>query len=106
VGVYSTAPARRTGFDSADLQAQIDAWPAPPAAAAETLEGVVETFTIDYGREPHPGVVICRTAAGERFVAAVEDPTLVDQMIAHDPLGAQVACRRDEKNRRVAVALG
>jgi acetyl-CoA C-acetyltransferase len=105
VGVYSTKPARWTGFDSAGLQAEVDAWPAPPPAA-ETLEGVVETYTIDYGREPHPGVVICRTAAGERFVAAVEDPALVEQMIAHDPLGAQVACRRDEKNRRVAVALG
>jgi acetyl-CoA C-acetyltransferase len=106
VGVYSTTPARWTGFDSARLQAEIDAWTAPPPASAETLDGVVETFTIDYGRESHPGVVVAKTAAGERFVAAVEDPALIAQMIADDPLGAQVACRRDDKGRRVAAGLG
>jgi acetyl-CoA C-acetyltransferase len=106
VGIYSTAPARWSGFDSSGLQAEIDAWAAPPPAPAESLEGVVESYTIDYGREPHPGVVICRTAGGERFAAAVEDPALVAQMIVQDPLGATVACRRDEKGRRVAAVLG
>lgn len=105
VGVYSTAPARWTGFDSSGLQAEIDAWPAPAAAPPEAMDGVVETFTVDYGRDPHPGVLVCRTPSGERFVAAVEDPDLVNRMIAEDPLGAQVACRRDEKGRRVAVTL-
>jgi acetyl-CoA C-acetyltransferase len=105
VGIYSTAPARWTGFDSAALQAEVDAWPAPPPAP-EALEGAVETYTIDYGRQPHPGVLVCRTPAGERFVAAVEDPALIERMIAEDPLGAQVATRRDEKGRRVAVGLG
>ena len=105
VGIYSTTPARWTGFDSADLQAEIDAWLAPAAAPAEAMDGVVETYTIDYGREPHPGVLVCRTSAGERFVAAVEDPALVAQMIAADPLRARVACRRDDKGRRLAVGL-
>jgi acetyl-CoA C-acetyltransferase len=106
VGVYSTTPARWTGFDSAALQAEVDGWTAPPPAAPEATDGVVETYTIDYGREPHPGVLVCRTPGGERFVAAVGDPALVEQMVAHDPLGAQVRTRRDEKGRRVATGLG
>jgi acetyl-CoA C-acetyltransferase len=105
VGLYSTTPARWTGFDSSDLQAEVDAWAAPATAPAEALDGVVETYTIDYGREPHPGVLVCRTAAGERFVAAVEDPALVERMIADDPLGAEVRTRRDDKGRRVATGL-
>jgi acetyl-CoA C-acetyltransferase len=106
VGIYSTKPAEWRGFDSAALQAEVDAWPAPPTAPADAADGVVETYTIDYGREPHPGVLVCRTAAGERFVAAVEEPALVRQMIEHDPLGAQVRTGRDDKGRRVAAGLG
>jgi acetyl-CoA C-acetyltransferase len=106
VGVYSTAPAEWRGFDSAGLQADIEAWPAPPAAPEAALTGTVETYTIDYGREAPAGVVIGRTAAGERFVAAVEDAGLVEQMIAHDPLGAEIACVRDAAGRRVVTSLG
>jgi len=106
VGVYSTKPSDWRGFDSADLQAKIDAWPAPPAAPDDATEGTVETFTIDYGRDPPVGVLICRTAAGERFAAAVEDPKLVQQMIDGDPLDAEVACQLDEDGRRLATRIG
>ncbi|HEV2531810.1 acetyl-CoA acetyltransferase [Phenylobacterium sp.] len=106
VGVYSTKASNWRGFDSTALQAEIDAWPTPPRAPDDALTGAVETYTIDYGREAPTGVVIGRTPAGERFVAAVEDPTLVAQMIAHDPLGADLACARDEAGRRLVTALG
>jgi acetyl-CoA C-acetyltransferase len=106
VGVYSTKPADWQGFDSSDLQAEIDAWPAPAMAPQDALTGKVETFTVDYGRDPPAGILICRTAAGERFAAAVEDARLVQQMIDDDPLGAEVACELAEDDRRLAVQLG
>jgi len=106
VGVYSTKPSDWRGFSSAGLQDRIDAWPAPAAAPDEALAGVVETYTIDYQRETPAGVVIARTPAGERFVAAVEDPGLVQQMIDRDPLGAEAACVRDDAGRRVVTSLG
>jgi acetyl-CoA C-acetyltransferase len=105
-GIYSTRPSDWRGFDSAGLQAEIEAWPAPPPAPDDALAGTVETYTIDYGREAPAGVVVGRTAAGERFVAAVEDPDLVGRMIDHDPLAAEIACRREASGRRVVTSLG
>ena len=103
-GVYSTTPADWKGFDSKALQAEIDGWSKPAAAPDDADAGVVETYTIDYSRDPY-GVLVCRTPAGERFVAAVEDAALVKTMIEREPLGARVATRRDDKGRRVAVSL-
>jgi acetyl-CoA C-acetyltransferase len=108
VGVYSARPRAWTPFQSQDLQAEIDAWPAPPAAPAEALRGVVETYTVDHGRDPKHGVLICRTAACERFVAMTDPshPDLVEQMMASDPLGASVICETDDRGRRILTSLG
>ena len=107
VGVYSTKPCVWKGFDSKDLQAQVNAWPAPKPAPDAALSGTVETYTIDYGREAPAGILVCRTAAGERFVAMTDpdDPAVVQQMIAQEPLGAAVTCRRDDRGRRVVTSL-
>jgi acetyl-CoA C-acetyltransferase len=107
VGVYSTRPSNWTGFGSKALQAQINAWPSPPPAPDETGEGVVETYTIDYGREQPTGILVCRTDAGERFVAMTDpaDSAIVQQMIAEEPLGGRIVTRRDERGRRVATRL-
>lgn len=106
-GVYSTKPSNWTGFDSKPLQAAIDAWPAPKPAPANTERGVVETYTIDYGREQPYGVLVCRTEAGERFAAMTDpaDPAIVQAMIAEEPLGATVTVRTDERGRRIATAF-
>lgn len=106
VGIYSTKPRTWTGFDSKALQKEIDGWTPPAAAPEDALSGAVETYTIDYGREQPTGVLVCRTPSNARFVAAVEDPDLVRKMIDAEPLGAPVACARDDKGRRVAVSLG
>jgi acetyl-CoA C-acetyltransferase len=105
VGVYSTKPAAWKGGGSEAIQAEISSWPAPSPAPEAALEGTVETYTIDYGREAPAGIVVCRTPADERFIAVVEDQALVSGMIASDPLGARVTCRRDDKGRRVVTAL-
>ena len=107
VGVYSTAPAAWTGFDSTALQAEIDGWSAPAPAPDEADAGVVETYTIDYGRDAPYGVLVCRTRAGERFIAATDpaDPTVVETMIRDEPLAAAVTTRRDDNGRRIAVDL-
>jgi len=106
-GVYSTRPSQWKGFDSKDLQAEIDAWPAPPASADSVMEGVVETYTIDYGRGDPLGVLVCRAADDTRFVAMTDpvDPAIVNRMIAEEPLGAKIACRSDDRGRRVATAF-
>jgi acetyl-CoA C-acetyltransferase len=104
-GVYSARPSDWTGGSSAAIQAEIDAWPAPALASEPSPEGVVETYTIDYGREQPVGIVIARTAAGARFVAVVEDLALVERMIADDPLGARLACRGGEGGRHIVASL-
>ncbi|HEX7948190.1 MAG TPA: acetyl-CoA acetyltransferase [Phenylobacterium sp.] len=108
VGVYSARPRAWRPFQSQDLQAQIDAWPAPAPAPADVLTGVVETYTVDHGRDPKHGVLVCRTPAGERFVAMTDPthPQIVEQMLTQEPLGAAVACEMDDRGRRIVTRLG
>jgi acetyl-CoA C-acetyltransferase len=107
VGVYSTRPKAWTGFDSSGLQAQVAAWPAPSMAPEDADSGVVETYTIDYGRGAPQATLICRTAAGARFCAMTdpEDPALAAAMGAAEPLGAGLATRRDERGRRIVSSF-
>lgn len=102
VGIYSTRPAPWRPFDSADLQAEIDAWPSPDSAPEDAMFGEVETYTIDYqGRAP-TGIVIGRTREGARFTAMTEPgDAIARRMIEEDPLGAAITCRLDDKGRRV-----
>lgn len=103
-GVYSTKPSNWTGFDSKPLQAQIDGW-AAPKLAADATRGVVETYTVDYNREQPYGVLVCRTDAGERFAAMTDpdDQTVVQAMIAQEPLGASVQVKKDDRGRRIVT---
>jgi len=105
VGVYSTKPATWHGFDSHPLQAEIDAWPAPPAAPADATDGKILTYTIDYGREPVRAVVIAADKNGGRFVAMSEEPAIVAKMQKQEPLGAGISTQKDDKGRRLIGAL-
>lgn len=106
VGIYSTRPTAWRGFDSGDLQSEIDAWPAPPLASEAADSGEVETYTIDYQGPRPKGIIIARTRTGQRFVA-MTDPgdAIAARMMEEEPLGAAVACTRDEKGRRVVVSF-
>jgi acetyl-CoA C-acetyltransferase len=101
VGVYSTAPKAWSPFSSKALQAQIDAWPAP--ALASDGEGVVESYTIDYGGPAPVATVVARNAKNERFVALApaEDTAMVQSLINAEPLGGTISASLNEKGRAI-----
>lgn len=103
VGVYSTAPSRWTGFDSKALQAEVDAWPAPPVAPG-VGGGTIETYTIDHsGAAPKAFVLGRLDDGGARFVSMsdVEDPAIAKAMIEADPLGGHVTMALNDQGRSV-----
>ena len=104
VGVYSTTPGW-TPFDSRDLQAQVDAWPAPARARGAVAAATVETYTIDHTREPARAIVVGRTPEGARVAASSEDPAVVQAMTRDDPLGGRVDLAPDACGRRAVVAF-
>jgi acetyl-CoA C-acetyltransferase len=101
VGVYSTAARDFRPFDSAALQAEIDAWPAPPIDQAYAGEAAVETYTIDYSGAEPKGVVIARTPSNARVVAMTPPDTgeVVGDMVANDPLKRSVILRAANEGR-------
>ena len=105
VGVYSTRPRAWRPFSSAELQAEIDGWAAPDLAPDHAGEATVETYTIDYAGPQPRGVLIGRTDAGQRTVAAVEDEALVRQLIAEEPLGGRFTNQLTPEGRSLAVAF-
>jgi len=103
VGVYSTEPVEWREHSSAPLQAQVDSWAAPAAAPEAASDGVVESYTIDYGRGAPIATLVCRAGDGGRFCAMSDpdDPSLAAAMGQAEPLAARVATRRDERGRRI-----
>ena len=104
VGIYSTRPAPPPDFDDAALQAEVDAWPEPPVAPG-LGEGVVETYTIDYSRQPEPVAIVVGSLrdGGARFVARTDqvDGTLARRMAVEEPLGARVTMTPDAEGRAI-----
>lgn len=103
VGIYGAAPRAWEGFDSAALQARIDAWPAPASAPGQG-EGVVETYTIDYAGPAPVGIIVGRLAdRGARFAARTDpdDPAIAYRMAEAEPLGARVTVERNAEDRSI-----
>jgi acetyl-CoA C-acetyltransferase len=106
VGVYSTAPRAWESFDSKPLQAEVDAWDAPPVRPDYAGPATIETYTIDYSGPAPKGAVIARTAEGARIVAMTADePAVVQEMIAKDPLGGAISVAPNEAGRNVIEAF-
>ena len=104
VGIYSARPAEWRPFESTDLQARIDAWPAPQEAAAEALvqDGTIETYTIDEDRTPPAAIAVARTRADERFVAMTDASDLVELFRTTEPLGGLIQTEASgEGSRRI-----
>lgn len=91
MGIYSTEAPTRAWQDaeSASLQQQIDAAPRLSVAADPTGKATIETYTVSFGRSgPKRGIVIARSAAGERVIANTrEDEATLQQLMAQDPIG-------------------
>ncbi|GAA4711616.1 acetyl-CoA acetyltransferase [Nocardioides conyzicola] len=107
VGVYSARPAPWRADRSAELQAEIDAWPVP--AFTEHPEGwaTIETYAVRYGRSGRrSGIVVGRLDhTGERFLSTpLEDDTeVLDLLAAPDPIGQRVYVRSLKHGNRVAT---
>jgi acetyl-CoA acetyltransferase len=107
LGVYSARPSAWRGFDSKALQAEVDAWPAPPPAIGDG-EGVVETYPVDYTGKAPLGIVVGRLNGSQaRFVSmtGAGDDSVVQTMIEAEPLGARVEVKPDEKGRSIVRAI-
>ena len=75
-GVYSTTPAAWRPDRSADLQAEIDGWPAPGQARLADGSATIETYTVTHRRDGgRTGIVVGRLDRdGRRFVAKGDGP--------------------------------
>jgi acetyl-CoA C-acetyltransferase len=106
-GVYTTTPSPWRADDSAALQAEVDAWPAPAGAVRADGWGTVETWTVKHARDgARTGVVVGRLDAdGRRFLARGDSPALLDLLTGDEPAGQRVRVRADGAVNRVDVAL-
>jgi acetyl-CoA C-acetyltransferase len=108
-GVYSTRPAAWVRDSSAELQAQVDGWKAPPQVQRADGRAVIESFTVTHARDgAAAGIVIGRLeAGGERFAAraADGDREMLDLLTAAEqPIGQRVYVRSADSGNRVAVS--
>ncbi|MGY1753415.1 acetyl-CoA acetyltransferase [Blastococcus sp. SYSU D01042] len=106
-GLYSTTPAGWRPDRSRELQAQVDAWPAPPQAERADGAATIETFTVKHGRAgERTGIVVGRLADdGRRFLARTDDgdDELLDLLSAGDPIGQSVRVRATDRGNRVGA---
>ncbi|MGO9042821.1 MAG: acetyl-CoA acetyltransferase [Mycobacterium sp.] len=104
VGVYSTTRAAWKPDRSAELQAQVGAWPTQPVTENADGAGTVETYTVrrDGGRAT--GIVIGRLDDGSRFLSTTEDDELIALLIEGDPLGRSVRVRSFDYGNRCTLA--
>jgi acetyl-CoA C-acetyltransferase len=105
-GVYSTEPVEWTADRSAELQAEIDAWPAPQETRQADGWATIETYTVRHSRDgKRAGIVIGRLEAdGRRFVASGDDEELLALLTSGEPVGARVYTRSFGTGNRVTVS--
>jgi acetyl-CoA C-acetyltransferase len=109
VGVYSTRPVDRwQPLDCAKAQAAIDALPAPGFIQAPEGIGVIESYTVIPGQPTATAIVLARLQqTGARFCAASEPGAGTgEQMLAEDPLGAEIVVTPGERGNRFRLASG
>lgn len=95
--VLSTAPSEWPGCETDTVQTALDQ--APKAIIEDRPEGRgrIGTYTVSYAKGvPEQAIVIGEMNGGARFIAASRDPQTVTEMLAHDPLGREVAVQAGE----------
>ncbi|EHR51271.1 enoyl-CoA hydratase/carnithine racemase [Saccharomonospora marina XMU15] len=107
VGVYSTTPVNWRADTGAEIQAEIDSWPAPGHAQQADGWATIETYTVKYGRDgKRSAVVIGRLESdGRRFVATDHggDEELLDRLCTGEPIGTRVYARSFGFGNRVTT---
>lgn len=107
VGVYSTAPAPWRGDDSAELQAELDAAPAPEQARHADGWATIETYTVQHRRGGgRTGIVVGRLDDdGRRFIAATQagDDEILALLASDEPIGERVHVRSFGVGNRVTT---
>src|SRR5579875_2905573 len=101
VGVYSTTPVEWKPDRSAQLQAEIDAWPKVAVTEHPDGGGVVETYTVRRDNGRLTAIIVGRLDADEtRFLATTEDEGLIALLTDGDPLGQPISVRSLEYGNR------
>lgn len=107
VGVYAARPAPWRPDRSAELQSEIDAWPAPALEPHPEGWGRIEASTARVrGDATGPFVVVGRLEeSGARFMAnELEDDPDIAELLAGDPVGRRVYVRAFADHNRVTVS--
>jgi acetyl-CoA C-acetyltransferase len=100
VGVYGARPPAKpwNDTDQSAEQAAIDAEAVAPPLAAYDGNVRVEAFVIQHGRDgaPRSGVLLAKTAAGERVLAAMDvDAASLESLEGSEIVGTRWSCRAD-----------
>ncbi|MET0190706.1 MAG: acetyl-CoA acetyltransferase [Pseudonocardia sediminis] len=105
VGIYSTTPTGWRADRSTEIQAGLDAVPAPDRTEHADGPATVETWTVVHGKGgDRTGIVVGRDADGRRFLARTvdgDDETL--DLLAGEPAGAAVYARSFGVGNRVTT---
>lgn len=105
VGIYSTTPTGWRDDRSGQLQAEIDAWPAPEQAPRADGWSTVETCTVKHGKDgSRTGIVIGRLDDGRRFIAQAADDGTVELLSTGEPIGARLHARSFGFGNRVTAS--
>ncbi len=105
VGIYSTTPTGWREDRSAEIQAELDAVPAPPQVTHADGPATVETWTVVHGRDgARTGLVGGRDGAGRPFLArtGAGDAETLD-VLAGEPAGAALFARSSGAGNRVTT---
>ncbi|MCG5433217.1 acetyl-CoA acetyltransferase [Mycobacterium sp. MYCO198283] len=96
IGVYGTEPPA-AGFRWEDVQSAVDREPVRAQAAEYAGDGVVETWTVPFGRdgEPEHVFVTVRTPGDARALARIDDPAQAQTAIREDIAGNKIRVATD-----------
>ncbi|MEL6860535.1 MAG: acetyl-CoA acetyltransferase [Pseudomonadota bacterium] len=100
VGIWSTA--RPDAFEPVEPYATPTA---QVALDAEPSEGVVETYTVTYGKDgPMSGIIFARTPTGDRFIAVAAPEAMPRLLEEESPVGLSVRVTTENERNTFVFA--
>ncbi|GAA1761192.1 acetyl-CoA acetyltransferase [Nocardioides hankookensis] len=108
VGLYSARPVGWRPDRSAELQAEVDAWPTTPYTHTPEGWATIETYSVRFlPDDRRAGTVVGRLeATGERFLAKTSgaDTEMLDLLAGPDPVGQRAYVRAFDDANRVTTS--